>query len=79
MPRPYPIKIQVDGAARTGDWQLLQGCKIYVRSAWGNDTVDGYGENLQQLAERTLERLVRDDEKKRSGWRARELARWHPN
>lgn len=70
MPRPYPISIKVDGATRKGEWLLLQGCKVYVRSAWGNETVDGYGENLQQLAERTLERLVRADDQKRADWKA---------
>lgn len=59
MPKPYPIAIQVDGRTCKGDWQLLQGCRVYVRSAWGNDTAEGGCDKLQAVAERTLEGIVR--------------------
>lgn len=79
MLRPYPISTQIDGCAYKGDWQLLQGCRVYVRSAWGNEVVEaGCNAKFVDVARRTLERIVRADQKRRADWKAhqqRELAK----
>lgn len=72
MPQPYRFSIQVDGRRCGGDWQLLQGCKVYVRSAWGNDTIEADHERPEAVAARTLERLVRADDQKRADEIARQ-------
>lgn len=79
MPRPFPIAIQIDGRTYSGDWQLLMGGRVCVRSlGFGSEIADVGRAKPEAVAAKTLERLIRTDQKKRAALakqREREIAK----
>ena len=72
MPGPYPFSIELDGHRYGGTWQLMLG-RLCVRSAWGNESVDCCaGTKPEPLARKTLERIVRADQRQRAQERVRQ-------
>lgn len=74
MPRPCPIAIDVDGRRCRGEWLLLQGGRLCVRSAWGCEIVELGRARPEALAPKALERIVRGYARRRAKEEA-ELAR----
>lgn len=66
MPRFYPIAIEVDGRPYKGDWMLLQGGRVCVRWALGSESAEIGRAKPEVAAARTLERIVRADQKRRA-------------
>lgn len=62
----FPISVEVDGHRYTGDWSLMQGGRICVRSlGFGSEAADLGDENPDRLAHQVLEQLVRKDQQNR--------------
>lgn len=66
MPRFYPIAIEVDGRRYAGDWTLMLGGRVCVRWALGSETAEIGRAKPEMAAARTLEHLVRTDQKRRA-------------
>lgn len=67
MPRYFPVEATVDGRRYTGDWCLMQGDRICVRSrAFGSRPAELGGARPEAIAAKVLEEIVRADWKKRS-------------
>jgi hypothetical protein len=80
MTRYYPFAIKIDGHRYTGDWSLMMGGRICVRSAFGSEIVDIGRARPENVAARALERIARAYLKRRDAERAaqeRELAKLH--
>jgi hypothetical protein len=60
MARYYAVEIKVDGRRYTGDWSLLMGGRMCVRSAFGGVTVEIGQEEPKSAAQLVLERIVSD-------------------
>lgn len=61
----FAFRIKVDGRAYSGDWTLMQGGQICVRSAFGSLSDNLGNEAPQAVAERLLERIVRTHDERR--------------
>jgi hypothetical protein len=73
MPRFYPVSIDLDGR-KTGEWALLLGGQIRVRSAWGNKAGPCGKDAPEVAAKRVLGEIVRDWQRQRQR-EARQLQR----
>jgi len=74
----YPIAIELDGRRYRGDWCLMQGGRLCVRSPFGSRAAEVGSARPEVVAKRTLAKIVHDDQKLRAqGARnqERELAR----
>lgn len=65
MPRFYPVAVEFEGRRYTGDWMLVQGGDLCVRSRWGNKPGPVGKEKPEVSAKRVLEQIVRDWHRKR--------------
>lgn len=72
MARFFSIATEVDGRRYTGDWTLLMGNRICVRSAYGSETVDIGRGKPELAAAKTLAQIVRTYHRKRDQDRARQ-------
>jgi hypothetical protein len=71
MTRFYPIAVEIDGHRHSGDWTLMPGGRVCVRSWFGSQTVEIGRATPEVVAVLTLERIIRASQKRR----AQELAR----
>lgn len=60
MARFYPVSTDVDGRTYTGEWALIQGGDICVRSKWGRKPEPLGKAQPEAAAKRILEKIVRD-------------------
>lgn len=78
MSRFYTVEVKVNGRPCHGDWRLLQGGQMQVRSAWGGVTLEIGEDEPKSAAQLVLERIVADYHAKRAEERKqqeRELAK----
>ena len=69
----YPIKTDVDGRTRRGDWRLCQGGRICVRApGYGALTVPLGGRRPEEFAPRVLAIIVRCYYRRQAEWRERQ-------
>lgn len=66
MPRFYPVAVEVDGRRYAGDWVLMLGNRVCVRWALGSETAEVGRAKPEVAAVRTLEKMVRADQKRRA-------------
>lgn len=61
MARFYPVEIKLDGRIYRGDWTIVQGGRVCVRTlGYGSMTDDLGGEKPEVVAPRLLERIIRE-------------------
>lgn len=79
MTRFFPVAVMVDGRRYSGDWCLMQGDRVCVRSlGFGSLSAEIGKERPEVAAAKTLEKIVRADQKARADWakyEAEELAK----
>lgn len=66
MPRFYPVAVEVDGRTYTGEWALIQGGEVRVRSpAYGSDRAPVDRRKPELVAVEVLRKIVKDYHLKR--------------
>jgi hypothetical protein len=66
MVRFHPIAMEVDGRKVRGEWSLMMGGRVCVRSIFGSETAEVGQATPPAAARLTLEKIVKGDRKRRA-------------